>query len=95
MRVILPLSGPALIVAAILTFQGAWNDFMAPLIYPNDAKLHTLALGLYQFRGMPGQGSLFNELMAASVIMVMPMLIIFAIFQKQFVQSVTLSGLKG
>lgn len=95
LRVILPLSGPALIVVAILSFQGAWNDFMGPLIYLNDASLHTLALGLYQFRGMPGQGSLFNELMAASVIMVLPMLIIFAIFQKQFVQSVTLSGLKG
>lgn len=94
-RIILPLSGPALIVVAILSFQGAWNDFMGPLIYLNDAKLHTLALGLYQFRGMPGQGSLFNELMAASVIMVLPMLIIFAVFQKQFVQSVTLSGLKG
>ncbi len=95
MRIILPLSGPALIVVAILSFQAAWNDFMGPLIYLNDAKMHTLALGLYQFRGMPGQGSLFNELMAASVIMVLPMLIIFAIFQKQFVQSVTLSGLKG
>ena len=95
MRIVLPLSGPALIVVAILSFQAAWNDFMGPLIYLNDTKLHTLALGLYQFRGMPGQGSLFNELMAASVIMVLPMLIIFAIFQKQFVQSVTLSGLKG
>ncbi|MEZ4711079.1 MAG: carbohydrate ABC transporter permease [Caldilineaceae bacterium] len=95
LRIILPLSGPALIVVAILSFQNAWNDFMGPLIYLNDTSLHTLALGLYQFRGMPGQGSLFNELMAASVIMVMPMLIIFAIFQKQFVQSVTLSGLKG
>lgn len=95
LRIILPLSGPALIVVAILSFQNAWNDFMGPLIYLNDADLHTLALGLYQFRGMPGQGSLFNELMAASVIMVLPMLIIFAIFQKQFVQSVTLSGLKG
>jgi multiple sugar transport system permease protein len=95
LRVILPLSGPALIVVAILSFQAAWNDFLGPLIYLNDTNLHTLALGLFQFRGMPGQGSLFNELMAASVIMVLPMLIIFAIFQKQFVQSVTLSGLKG
>lgn len=95
LRIILPLSGPALIVVAILSFQNAWNDFMGPLIYLNDASKHTLALGLYQFRGMPGQGSLFNELMAAAVIMVLPMLIIFAIFQKQFVQSVTLSGLKG
>ena len=95
LRVILPLSGPALIVVAILSFQGAWNDFLGPLIYLNDTDLHTLALGLFQFRGMPGQGSLFNELMAASVIMVLPMLVIFAIFQKQFVQSVTLSGLKG
>ncbi|MCD6289434.1 MAG: carbohydrate ABC transporter permease [Anaerolineae bacterium] len=94
-RIILPLSGPAIIVVAIFSFQAAWNDFIGPLLYLNDERLHTLALGLYTFTAMPGQGSLYNQLMAASVLMVLPMLIVFAIFQRYFVQGVTLSGLKG
>ncbi|MEZ4717682.1 MAG: carbohydrate ABC transporter permease [Caldilineaceae bacterium] len=95
LRIMVPLSVPALTVVAILSFQNAWNDFLGPLIYLNRSELHTLALGLYSFRAMPGQGSLFNEMMAASVLMVVPVLIIFAMFQRQFVQGVTMSGLKG
>ena len=95
LRIMVPLSAPALTVVAILSFQNAWNDFLGPLIYLNKSEMHTLALGLYSFRAMPGQGSLFNEMMAASVLMVVPVLIIFAIFQRQFVQGVTMSGLKG
>ena len=94
-RIAMPLSIPALSVVAILSFQGAWNDFLGPLIYLNDTDLHTLALGLFRFRGIPGQGSLYNEMMAASVLMVLPVLIVFALFQKQFVEGVTLTGLKG
>ncbi len=94
-RIMVPLSTPALTVVAILSFQNAWNDFLGPLIYLNKSQMHTLALGLYSFRAMPGQGSLFNEMMAASVLMVVPVLIIFALFQRQFVQGVTMSGLKG
>jgi multiple sugar transport system permease protein len=95
LRIMIPLSGPALTVVAILAFQNAWNDFLGPLIYLNKSELHTLSLGLYSFRAMPGQGSIFNEMMAASVLMVVPVLVIFALFQRQFVQGVTLSGLKG
>ena len=95
LRIMVPLSTPALTVVAILSFQNAWNDFLGPLIYLNKSEMHTLALGLYSFRAMPGQGSLFNEMMAASVLMVVPVLVIFAIFQRQFVQGVTMSGLKG
>jgi multiple sugar transport system permease protein len=94
-RIMLPLSAPALIVVGIFSFQNAWNDFLAPLIYLNDERLHTLALGLYSFRAMPGQGSLYNQMMAASVLMVLPMLVVFAVFQRYFVQGVTLTGLKG
>ncbi|MEZ4865486.1 MAG: carbohydrate ABC transporter permease [Caldilineaceae bacterium] len=94
-RIILPLSGPAVIVVAIFSFQAAWNDFLGPLIYLNDERMHTLALGLYTFKAMPGQGSLYNQMMAASVLMVLPMLVVFAIFQRYFVQGVTLTGLKG
>jgi multiple sugar transport system permease protein len=94
-RIMVPLSAPALIVVGIFSFQNAWNDFLAPLIYLNDERLHTLALGLYSFRAMPGQGSLYNQMMAASVLMVLPMLVVFAVFQRYFVQGVTLTGLKG
>jgi len=94
-RIMLPLSGPALIVVAIFSFQGAWNDFMGPLMYLTDEKLRTLALGLYHFRAMTGQGSLYHQLMAASVLMVLPMLIVFAVFQRYFIQGVTLTGMKG
>jgi multiple sugar transport system permease protein len=94
-RILLPLARPAIIVVAIFSFQNHWNDFLGPLLYLKDESLHTLALGLYKFQSLPGQESLFNELMAASVLMVIPMLILFAIFQRQFIQGVTLSGLKG
>lgn len=94
-RIMLPLSGPAIVVIAIFSFQGAWNDFMGPLIYLNNEKLHTMALSLHMFRGLPGQGSIINQMMAATVMMVLPMLIVFAIFQRYFIQGVTLTGLKG
>ncbi len=94
-RIMLPLAKPAIIVVAILSFQSHWNDFLGPLLYLKDERLHTLAIGLYKFQGLPGQGSLYNELMAATVLMVLPVLVVFAVFQRQFVQGVTLSGLKG
>lgn len=94
-RIIMPLAKPAIIVVAIFSFQNHWNDFFGPLLYLKDESLHTLALGLYKFQALPGQGSLYNELMAATALMVLPMLIVFAVFQKQFIQGVTLSGLKG
>ena len=94
-RIMLPLSGPALIVIAVFSFQGAWNAFLEPLLYLTDEKLRTLALGLYHFTAMTGQGSLYHQLMAASVLMVLPMLIVFAVFQRYFVQGVTLTGVKG
>lgn len=94
-RIMVPLSLPAIIVVAIFSFQGAWNDFIGPLLYLNDERLHTMALGLYTFTAMPGQGSLYNQLMAASVLMVLPMFVVFGVFQRYFVQGVTLTGLKG
>lgn len=94
-RIIMPLAKPAIIVVAIFSFQNHWNDFFGPLLYLKDESLHTLALGLYKFQALPGQGSLYNELMAATSLMVIPMLVVFAVFQKQFIQGVTLSGLKG
>ncbi len=94
-QVLVPLSKPAIIVIAILSFQNSWNDFLGPLIYLQDAKLHTLAIGLYKFQSLPGQGGQYHLQMAASVMMVLPVLLVFFLFQKQFIQGANLSGMKG
>ncbi len=95
LRIMIPLAKPAIIVIAILSFQNSWNEFLGPLIYLKDQNLHTLALGLYYFKGLPGQGSLANQQMAATVMMVTPVLVVFFLFQKQFIQGANLSGIKG
>ena len=93
--IMIPLAKPAIIVIAILSFQSSWNDFLGPLIYLRDDSLQTLAVGLYKFQGLPGQGGIYNQQMAASILMVVPMLVVFFIFQKQFIQGANISGLKG
>ena len=91
-RIMLPLVRPALIVVALFTFMGVWNDFMNPLIYLNNEKLYTLALGLLQFRGT--YSSNWHLLMAGSTIVVIPPIIVFLFGQKYFIEGVTLSGMK-
>ena len=93
--VMIPLAKPAIVVIAILSFQNSWNDFLGPLIYLKDPDLHTLAIGLYKFTSLPGQGGIYNQQMAASTLMVFPVLIVFFLFQKQFIQGANISGLKG
>lgn len=95
-RIVLPLSKPALATVAVFAFQGAWNNFLAPLVYMGgEPELRPLAVGLYYFRNMPGQVSQTHYLMAMSVMMMMPVLVIFAIGQRYFIRGVTMSGLKG
>jgi multiple sugar transport system permease protein len=95
LRIMVPLAKPAIIVVAILSFQGSWNEFLGPLIYLKNDSLHTLALGLYYFQALPGQGGMQNQQMAATVMMVVHVLVIFFLFQKQFIQGANLSGIKG
>lgn len=92
-RIIVPLIKPALAAVGIFTFIGSWNDFMGPLIYLNDQRLYPLALGLFDFRAEYGGD--FGMLMAASTIMIMPVVIIFFFAQKYFIQGVTLTGMKN
>ena len=94
-RVMIPLARPAIVVICILSFQGTWNDFLGPLIYLQDESLHTLAIGLYKFQALPGQGGIYNQQMAASTMMIVPVLIVFFLFQRQFIQGANISGLKG
>ena len=91
----LPLSKPAMAVIGIFCFQTHWNDFLGPLIYLNNVNLRTLALGLYAFRAIPGQLPMFHLLMAASLWMALPVLLLFFFAQRYFIQGVVLSGIKG
>ena len=93
-RVILPLSKPALGVVALFTFMWAWNDFLGPLIYLQDQNQYTLSLGLETFRGMHG-GTEWHYLMAASVMILAPVLILFFMVQRTFIQGIATTGLKG
>jgi ABC-type glycerol-3-phosphate transport system permease component len=89
----LPLARPALITVALLTFMFAWNDFLGPLIYLSDQSKNTLALGLALFTGQHQTD--WGVLMAASVLMMVPVVALFFFFQRYFIQGFTMSGLKG
>ncbi len=92
-HVMMPLVKPTLAAIAIFTFMGTWNDFMGPLIYINDQRLYTLALGLFAF--MTIQGGNQAMMMAGSIIMTVPIIVIFFFAQKYFIQGVTLTGMKA
>lgn len=92
-RIILPLVKPSLTAVCIFTFMNTWNDFMGPLIYINDQRLYPLALGLFDFRSE--HSSEYGMLMAASTLMTLPVIAIFFMAQRYFIQGVTLTGMKG
>jgi multiple sugar transport system permease protein len=92
-KIMLPLSKPALIVILIFTFIGTWNDFLGPLIYLSDGNKFTLALGLASFRGM--YNAQWGYLMAASTAIVAPIIVLFFIGQRYFIEGITLTGIKG
>ena len=95
-QILLPLVRPALLTVAVLEFQAKWNDFMGPLIYIQNPDLRTLPLGLQQFVQNYGYGQFRWELLfAASVVVTLPMLILFFVAQKQFISGIATTGLKG
>jgi multiple sugar transport system permease protein len=89
-RLILPLTRPALVVVALFAGVGAWNDFLGPLIYLHSDKLYTLSLGLTFFKTM--HGIQFNLLMAASCLVVLPVVAVFLLFQRFFIDAIALGG---
>lgn len=93
-QVVMPLAKPALAVIALFNFMGTWNDFLGPLIYLLDQKTFTLSLGLQVFQSQHG-GTQWNLLMAASAIVVAPIILLFFFTQKQFIEGITMTGLKG
>jgi multiple sugar transport system permease protein len=94
-RVMLPLAGPAIAAVAILQFQGTWNGFFWPVVFLKDPTHWTLPLGLTEFRGQGGFGTNWPPLMATVVIATVPILLIYIFFQRDFVEGVAASGVKG
>ncbi|MGB7806223.1 MAG: carbohydrate ABC transporter permease [Actinomycetota bacterium] len=93
-RVIVPLAKPAIAAVALFNFLYAWNDFFAPLLFVgNNPKLYTLAIGLAEFKQK--YQVQWNLTMAASALMMLPIIILFFLAQKVFVEGVTLTGVKG
>ncbi len=86
----LPLTKPALATVAIFSFNGAWNDFLGPLLYLNDENLYTLQLGLAVFKGQ--LSTQWNYLMAGSLLVLLPVILLFFFFQKYFIQGINLSS---
>ncbi|MCC8065176.1 MAG: carbohydrate ABC transporter permease [Clostridiales bacterium] len=92
-RIMLPLSKPALSTLTIITFVNTWNDFLGPLIYLTKTELKTIQIGLRMF--ISQYSAEYGLIMAASVIALIPVLVVFLALQKYFVQGVASSGLKG
>ena len=93
-RIIIPLSLPALGAVTIMSFMFHYQDFAGPLIYINSQINYPLALGLQQFQA-PFGGTRFDLLMAASVVTIIPPIIVFFIAQRYFIQGIVVSGVKG
>jgi len=93
-RVLLPNATPALAAVFLLQFVAAWNDFVGPLVFLNHQEQYTLALGLQMYQSSHG-GTPWSLLMAACVLTVGPVLLVFALFQRAFTESVATRGLKG
>ncbi|GAB6928480.1 carbohydrate ABC transporter permease [Paenibacillus sp. JCM 10914] len=91
-RIYLPLCRPALAALGVFTFMGAWNNTLGPLIYLQDKELYTLPLGLLYLKSENVNQAL---LMAGAVITTLPVVIVYLIAQKQFVQGIASTGMKG
>ncbi|ADI27572.1 carbohydrate ABC transporter permease [Geobacillus sp. C56-T3] len=89
-RIVLPLARPALAAQAIFVFMGSWNDFMRPLITLSDPQLFTLPLGLNSFKGQ--YISYWNYIMAASMVFTLPVLVIYAFFNRYFIKGISFTG---
>jgi multiple sugar transport system permease protein len=90
-RVILPLARPALAVVALFSFMYVWNDFLAPLVYIQRPDQYTLALGLEAFQNKLG-GTDWSLLMAASILVCLPTLILFLLAQRTFIEGIATTG---
>jgi multiple sugar transport system permease protein len=94
-RVYLPLSKPALAALSIFVFQWSWNDLLHPLVYlPTDMQKTTLTVGLAFFQQQLVMGGKFTVLMSGALISILPLILVFFVAQKQFVEGIALTGVK-
>jgi len=92
-QIIFPLSRPALATVVIFAFLGSYNDLLYPAMYLTTPSKYTLPMGLYSMAGT--YGNYWPAVMAASVMMTLPILLIFVLFQNQFIQGIQMTGLSG
>ncbi|MDR1862916.1 MAG: carbohydrate ABC transporter permease [Treponema sp.] len=92
-RIVLPLSKPVLATLTIFTFVNIWNDFMGPMIYFDSMRLKTIPLGIRMFLGQ--YSTEYGLIMAASVVSLVPVFVVFPMFQRFFVEGIATTGLKG
>ena len=92
-RIIMPLAKPAILIIVIFIFNGTWNEFLLPLIYLQSPENFTLALGLGMFQGEASTS--WNLLMAASLLTMLPVIILFFISQRYFIQGIVFTGVKA
>jgi multiple sugar transport system permease protein len=92
-RVLVPLVKPALLVVGLFQFLAAWNDFLGPLIYVTDADSFPLVVGLYAFTTR--MSIQWNLLTAASMVITLPMIMLFFVMQRYFIEGVVMTGMKG
>jgi len=94
-RVYMPLARPAVAALAIFSFKDTWNDLLHPLVYlPSDMHKTTMTVGLAFFQQQLQMGGKFTVLMAGAFLSILPLLILFFIAQKQFIEGIALSGVK-
>ena len=93
-QIVLPQTIPALGVIAIFAGLHAWNDFLGPLLFLTSEKLYTLPIGLTFFRAANAYDIRFNLLMAASALVVLPVIVLFLLFQKSFIQGISVGSVK-
>lgn len=92
-RIVMPLSKPVVATVALFSFMGAWNDYLGPLIYLSSPENFTLSLGLAMFNSQ--YGSFPGRLMAVTTVMTLPILVLFFLTQRTFIQGMSTSGIKG
>jgi multiple sugar transport system permease protein len=93
-QIIMPQSWPALITVSMYAALHAWNDFLGPLLFLQDSSKYTLSVGLTFFSSQSSHDVSFNLLMAASALVILPVVIMFMSFQRAFVESVATGGFK-
>lgn len=91
-RIFLPLARPLLAAETIITFQGNWNSFMWPVLLEARSNMYTLPVGLNSFYGQ--YANYWNSVLAGVILLSLPMILVFLIFQKQFVRGIAMTGIK-